>query len=131
MQPQEAVKTGKNTISGYKAPGLHEYCAFTRILPRAQNNIQQGTKCNRIRANEDYKLYVKVAILNCYKHSFFVRIANMWNNLPKDVVHEESLTLFRNRQYDNTIVSSFNYLYILYFTFSPFILGNLLHRDDL
>ena len=30
---------------------------------------------------------------------FFVsdRIVNMWNNLPKDIVHAGSLTLFRNR----------------------------------
>ena len=54
------------------------------------------TKCNRTRANHDYKL-VKVAILNCYKYSFFVRIVSAWNNLPKDVVHAGSLTLFRNR----------------------------------
>ena len=50
------------------------------------------TKCNRTRANHDYKLYV-----NCYKYSFFVRIVNAWNNLPKDVVHAGSLTLFRNK----------------------------------
>ena len=85
------------------------------------------TKCNQTRANHDYKLYVKVAILNCYKYSFFVRIVialeaqtyfrssllfrddrkyvcasqarivNAWNNLPKDVVNAGSLTLFRNR----------------------------------
>ena len=55
------------------------------------------TKCNRTRADHDYKLYVKVAILNSYKYSFFVRIVNTWNNLPKDVVHAGSLTLFRNR----------------------------------
>ena len=39
----------------------------------------------------------KRAIINCYKFSFFVRIVNMWNNLPKDIVHAGSLTLFRNR----------------------------------
>ena len=55
------------------------------------------TKCYRTRPNHDYKLYVKVAILNCYKYSFFVRIVNAWNNLPRDVVHVGSLTLFRNR----------------------------------
>ena len=55
------------------------------------------TKCNRTRANHDYKLYVEVAILNCYKYSFFVGIVNAWNNLPKDVVHVGSLTLFRSR----------------------------------
>ena len=55
------------------------------------------TKCNRTRANHDAKLYVKVAILNCYKYSFFVGIVNAWNNLPKHVVHVGSLTLFRSR----------------------------------
>ena len=39
---------------------------------------------NRTGANHDYKLYVKFAILNCYRYSFFVRIVNAWNNLPKD-----------------------------------------------
>ena len=38
------------------------------------------TMCNRPRANHDYKLYVKVAIPNCYIYSFFVRIVNVWNN---------------------------------------------------
>ena len=55
------------------------------------------TKCNRTRANHDYKLYVKFAILNSYKYSFFVRIVKSRNNLPKVVVHAGSLTLFRNR----------------------------------
>ena len=40
----------------------------------------ERTKCNRTRANHDYKLYVKVTIPNCYKYSFFVRIVNVWNN---------------------------------------------------
>ena len=39
------------------------------------SNFFKLTKCNRTRANHNYKLYVKVAILNCYKYSFFVRIA--------------------------------------------------------
>ena len=55
------------------------------------------TKCHLTRANHDYNFYVKVAILNCYKYSFFVWIVNAWNNLPKDVVHSGSLTLFHNR----------------------------------
>ena len=55
------------------------------------------TKSNRTRANHDYKLYAKVVTINCYKYSFFVRLVNAWNNLPKGVVHAGSLTLFRNR----------------------------------
>ena len=55
------------------------------------------TKCNRTRANHDYQLYEKGAIINCHKYSFIVRIVNAWINLPKYVVHARSLTLFRNR----------------------------------
>ena len=40
---------------------------------------------------------IKVAILNCYEYSFFIRVVNMCNNLPKDVVHAGLLTLFCNR----------------------------------
>ena len=57
------------------------------------SDFSELTKCNRARANHDYKLYVKVAVLNCYKYSFLVRIVN----LPKDVVHAGSLTLSRKR----------------------------------
>ena len=32
------------------------------------------TKCSRTRGNPDYKLYVKTAIRNYYKYSFFVCI---------------------------------------------------------
>ena len=51
-----------------------------------------------------------------------VRIVNAWNNLPKDVVHTRSLTLFRNRlglisTLINTFVNSFNYdMQIMFFT---------------
>lgn len=55
------------------------------------------TRGNRIRANYDYKLYAKVATkvakvakvatLNCHKYSFFVRIVNVWNNVPKVATH--------------------------------------------
>ena len=55
------------------------------------------TECHLTRANQDYNFYVKVAILNCYKHAFFVCIVNAWNNLSKDVVHAGSVTLFCNR----------------------------------
>ena len=61
------------------------------------SDFSERTKCNRTRANHDYKLYVKVVILNCYKYSLFVRIVNVWSNLPKDVVHAGSLTLSRRR----------------------------------
>ena len=51
------------------------------------------TKCNRTRANHDYKLYVKVVIISCCKYYFFARIINAWDHLPNDIVHAGSLTL--------------------------------------
>ena len=51
----------------------------------------------RTRANHDYKLYLRRAVCNCYKYSFFVRIVGKWNDLPGHIVHAESLSVFRNR----------------------------------
>ena len=49
------------------------------------------------RANHQYKLYVKPARLNCYKHSFFVRIVKLWNELPGDIVEADSFQLFKSK----------------------------------
>ena len=49
------------------------------------------------RANHQYKLYVKQARLNCYKHSFFVRIVKLWNELPGDIVEADSFQLFKSK----------------------------------
>ena len=50
--------------------------------------------CNRTRANHDYRLYVKVAIPNCYIYSFFVRIVNVWDNSLKYDMQITFLILF-------------------------------------
>ena len=39
------------------------------------------TFLNLLNVIELEPIYAKVAILNCYKYSFFVRIVNAWNNL--------------------------------------------------
>ena len=49
------------------------------------------------RANHQYKLYLKLARLNCYKHSFFVRIVKLWNELPGDIVEADSFQLFKSK----------------------------------
>ena len=51
----------------------------------------------RTRANHDYKLYLRRAVCNCYKYSFFIRIVGKWNDLPRHIVHAESLSVFRSR----------------------------------
>ena len=49
------------------------------------------------RANHQYKLYVKPARLNCYKHSFFVRIIKLQNELPGDIVEASSFQHFKSK----------------------------------
>ena len=49
------------------------------------------------RANHQYKLYVKLARLNCYKHSFFVRIIKLENELPGDIVEAGSFQHFKSK----------------------------------
>ena len=34
------------------------------------------------------------ATLNSFKHSFFTRISDEWNNLPKEIAEAENLILF-------------------------------------
>ena len=36
----------------------------------------------RTRANHKYTLYTKLPRLDCYEHSFFIRIVKEWNALP-------------------------------------------------
>ena len=49
------------------------------------------------RANHSYKRYVNPARVNCYKHSFFIRIIRIWNDLPGDLVEADSLQLFKSK----------------------------------
>ena len=49
------------------------------------------------RANHQYKLYVKPARLNCYKHSFFVRIVKLWKELPGDTWKLIAFGLFKSK----------------------------------
>ena len=44
-----------------------------------------------------YKLYVKPARLNCNKHSFFVRIVKLWNELLADIVEADSFQHFKSK----------------------------------
>ena len=50
-----------------------------------------------MRANHRYKLFVKPARLNCYEHSFFVRIIKLWNELPDDIVEADSFQHFKSK----------------------------------
>ena len=49
------------------------------------------------RANHYYKIYLRRAVCDCYKYSFFIRIVRKWNDLPGYIVHAESLPVFKSR----------------------------------
>ena len=60
-------------------------------------DLFEKSKSSRTRANHRYKLYVKMAKVNSYKYSFFVRIIRPWNNLPSSIVESDSISVFKNR----------------------------------
>ena len=50
-----------------------------------------------LRANHRFKRKLTSATLSSFKHSFFKRIIDKWNNLPKEVAEAENLNIFKNR----------------------------------
>ena len=59
------------------------------------NEVFEWKKSKITRANHKYSLYTKLLRINCYKHSFLLRIVSAWNSLPKYVVEAGSLTVFK------------------------------------
>ena len=49
------------------------------------------------RSNHSFKLRQPLARVNCFLHSFFVRIIKRWNALPKEIVHEQDFSIFRSK----------------------------------
>ena len=52
-------------------------------------------KLSSTRSNHGFKLYVKPARVNCYKHSFFIRSVKLWNSLPIETVEAEDVGAFK------------------------------------
>ena len=50
-----------------------------------------------LRANHPFKLKFASATLNSFKHSFFIRIIDKWNSLPKDIAEAQDLNILKNR----------------------------------
>ena len=49
------------------------------------------------RANHRFKLKFAAASLNSFKHSFFIRVIDKWNYLPKEIAEAKNLNVFENR----------------------------------
>ena len=54
-------------------------------------------KVHSTRANHSYKLFLKSSKINCFKHSFFIRVVIDWNSLSKDIVEAGTIELFKSR----------------------------------
>ena len=61
------------------------------------SNFFKFAKSTRTRANHDYKLYLRSVVCNCYKYSFFIRIVRKWNDLPTQILHDESSSVFKSK----------------------------------
>ena len=72
------------TINGLNCSNQHEFFSF-------------ADKYRPLRSNHCFKLKMKSVKLNCCKHSFFLRIVNLWNNLRKETAEAKDLRSFRNK----------------------------------
>ena len=72
------------TINGLNCLNPHEFFSF-------------ADKYRPLRSDHRFKLKTKSVKLNCYKHSFFLRIVNLWNNLRKETAEAKDLRSFRNK----------------------------------
>lgn len=69
------------TINGLNCLNPYEFLSF-------------ADKYRPLRSNHHFKLKTKSAKLNCYKHSFFLRIVNLWNNLRQETAEAKDLKKF-------------------------------------
>ena len=72
------------TIKGLNCLNPHEFFSF-------------ADKYRPPRSNHRFKLKTKFAKLNWYKHSLFLHIVNLWNNLRKETAEAKDLRTFRNK----------------------------------
>ena len=72
------------TINGLNCLNPHKFFSF-------------ADKYRPLRSNHRFKFKTKSAKLNRYKHSFFLRIVNLWNNLRKETAEAKDLRSFRNK----------------------------------
>ena len=61
------------------------------------NYFEFASNYRPLRANHGFKLKTVSAKLNSFKHSFFVRVIQPWNDLPKAVAEAENLEIFKRR----------------------------------
>ena len=65
-----------------------------------------GLNCNdyfkfnsygKTRSNHSFKFRQPLARVNCFFHSFFVKISKQWNTSPQEIVDERDFSIFRSK----------------------------------
>lgn len=84
----------QSTTIRYNLNSVAMEVMITKTAP-TRTTTTTTTRCTR--TNHQYKLYVKPARLNCYKHSFFIRIVKLWNELPRNIVEADNLQHFKSQ----------------------------------
>ena len=83
------------------------------------------------RSNHSFKLRQSLATVNCFLHSFFVRIIKQWNALPKEIVYEQDFSIFRSklRMYRKILLIFFSRLLIILKFYIVVHLFYILYRE--
>ena len=76
------MKSGNKMVFGLSYLHFKEFFEFAKV--------------HSTRAYQSYKL-LKSSKINCFKHSFFIRVISDWNSLSKDIVEAATLELFKSR----------------------------------
>ena len=87
--------------------------------------------CNKpLRNIDQLTLDIPFSRTDVFKHSFFVRICHLWNELPLSIRESNTLLAFRKKLmafcYDKFYVTFFKFYSVFYLTISLFIIMILL-----
>ena len=75
------------TKEGISIPGEVSYKIVFDLNGLSFSDYFQLCRSTKTRSNHQYKIQTKLAKLNCYKYSFFVKIIKFWNDLPSNVIN--------------------------------------------
>ena len=67
----------------------------TKITTFLKTRVQSAERTSQ--RGDKFQLYIEQINKNIRKHSFAVRVINIWNSLPREVAEAPSINSFKNR----------------------------------
>ena len=94
------INPDKTKVLVLGTPQMLQRCECYKTINRLNGLDPQelfifADKFRQLRSNHCFKLKTRSAKLNSYKYSFFIRIINLWNNLPKEIAEADNLGTFK------------------------------------